>query len=57
MIAQQTLRHKSKKQSFRAVYWVTVLLNFGAFIWLHTPDGGAALLTFINGAFFSAVRF
>ncbi|MBS3954726.1 MAG: cold shock and DUF1294 domain-containing protein [Methylomicrobium sp.] len=47
MIAQQTLRHKSKKQSFRAVFWVTVLLNFSAFIWLHTP-GGASALSFIE---------
>jgi len=49
MIAQQTLRHKSKKQSFRAVFWVTVTLNIGAFIWLHTPEGGAALSSIING--------
>jgi len=56
MIAQQTLRHKSKKQPFRVVFWGTVLLNTSVFIWLHTTDG-AALLTFNNGAFFSAVRF
>ena len=48
MIAQQTLRHKSKKQDFRAVLWVTVVLNIGAFIWLHTPEGGAALSFIIN---------
>lgn len=33
LIAQQKLRHKSKKQSFRSVFWVTVLLNCGAFAW------------------------
>ena len=49
VIAQQTLRHKSKKQSFRAVFWVTVILNIGAFIWLHTPEGGAALHSIISG--------
>lgn len=48
MIAQQTLRHKSKKQTFRAVFWGTVLLNSGIFIWLHTPNGGMALRSFIN---------
>ena len=49
MIAQQTLRHKSKKQSFRAVFWVTVILNIGLFIWFHTPEGGAILSSIING--------
>ena len=43
LIAQQKLRHKSKKQSFRAVFWVTVILNFAIFIWLLTPKGNAVL--------------
>ncbi len=34
MIAQQTFRHKSKKQSFRIVFWVTVFLNIAVFVWL-----------------------
>ena len=50
MIAQQTLRHKSKKQNFRAVFWVTVILNVGAFIWLHTSEGGA-IKTFKSSLF------
>jgi len=29
LIAQQKLRHKSKKESFRFVFWVTVLLSCG----------------------------
>lgn len=36
LIAQQWLRHKSQKRSFRIVFWITVLLNIGIFIWLHT---------------------
>ena len=48
MIAQQTLRHKSKKQSFRAVFWVTVVLNIGLFIWFHTPEGRVILSSIIN---------
>lgn len=48
MIAQQTLRHKSSKRSFRAVFWVTVVLNCGVFIWLLTPDGGAMLRSVID---------
>ena len=39
LIAQQTLRHKSKKGSFRVVLWITVLLNCAAFVWFHTADG------------------
>tara|TARA_R110002095_G_scaffold194091_1_gene172339 strand:- start:42 stop:617 length:576 start_codon:yes stop_codon:yes gene_type:complete len=37
LLAQQKLRHKSKKQSFRFVFWVTVCLNMGALGWLFTP--------------------
>jgi uncharacterized membrane protein YsdA (DUF1294 family)/cold shock CspA family protein len=43
LIAQQMLRHKSKKASFLAVFWVTVLINCGALLWLHTERGQAAL--------------
>ena len=39
LVAQQKLRHKSRKKSFRAVFWATVLLNCGVFIWLLTPTG------------------
>lgn len=39
LMAQQTLRHKSKKGSFRTVLWVTVLLNCAGLIWLHTSGG------------------
>lgn len=41
MVAQQTLRHKSKKRSFRVVFWITVLANCAALAWLHTSDGQA----------------
>lgn len=39
LLAQQTLRHKSSKTSFRVVFWVTVLLHGGALVWLHTAEG------------------
>lgn len=32
MLAQKFLRHKTQKQSFRAVFWVTVVLNVAAFM-------------------------
>jgi len=39
LIAQQLLRHKTKKESFRSVFWVTVGVNVGLFVWLLTPNG------------------
>ena len=36
-LAQQWLRHKSSKPSFRARFWATVALNVGAFAWLASP--------------------
>ena len=43
LIAQETRRHKSKKASFRTVFWVTVVLNCVALTWLHTESGQAAM--------------
>jgi uncharacterized membrane protein YsdA (DUF1294 family) len=43
LLAQNFLRHKSKKWSFQVVFWVTAALNCGALGWLFTPDGAAAL--------------
>lgn len=39
MVAQQTLRHKSKKPSFRFVFWITVVLNCAGTVWLLSPKG------------------
>ena len=43
LIAHQMLRHKSKKQPFRLIFWITVMLNCGAFTWLFTPEGAETL--------------
>ncbi len=43
LVAQQKLRHKSKKQPFRFVFWLTVLLNCAGLLWLFTPTGAAKL--------------
>ncbi len=48
LVAQQKLHHKSKKQSFRLVFWVTVLLNCSAFVWLFTPTGATTLQSLID---------
>jgi len=47
LVAQQKLRHKSSKQSFRVVFWVTILINCGAFVWSLTPAGSAVLRSLI----------
>jgi len=44
--AQTKLRHKSSKEKFKNVYWVTVLLNIGGLFWLHTEKG----TSFLNNA-------
>ena len=33
-LAQQLLRHKSKKQQFIIVFWVTIVINVGLLAWL-----------------------
>jgi uncharacterized membrane protein YsdA (DUF1294 family)/cold shock CspA family protein len=50
LAAQRLLRHKTKKQSFQIVFWVTVVLNCGAFGWLFSSKGADALHSFL-GAF------
>ena len=43
IVAQQILRHKSKKGTFRIVFWTAVLLNCAGLAWLHTAAGQAFL--------------
>lgn len=41
--AQRLLRHKSKKRSFRTVFWATVVLNCAGLAWLLSPSGAATI--------------
>jgi len=43
LVAQQVHRHKTKKASFRQVFWLTVLVNCGALGWLFSHWGVDAL--------------
>ena len=43
LVAQQLLRHKSKKQSFRTMFWITVVVNGAALAWLLSPSGARLL--------------
>ncbi len=48
MVAQQKLRHKTKKQEFRFIFWITVILNCTATVWLLTPQGTIILDSLIK---------
>ncbi|CAM2894911.1 DUF1294 domain-containing protein [Vibrio diazotrophicus] len=39
LLAQFHLRHKSKKQPFKTILWMTVFLNIGGYVWLFTETG------------------
>lgn len=41
--AQQQFRHKTRKQPFRLIFWLTVLANLGILAWLHTAEGAGYL--------------
>jgi uncharacterized membrane protein YsdA (DUF1294 family) len=45
LVAQQTLRHKSVKNSFRIIFWLTAVFNCAALVWVHTADGRVLLMT------------
>jgi len=48
LVAQQKFRHKSKKQPFRLIFWITVILNCGVFGWLFTPEGSSTLQSLLT---------
>lgn len=39
IFAQQLFRHKSSKREFQSIFWLTVLLNCGALIWVLSSYG------------------
>ena len=43
LIAQERLRHKTKKLGFRLIFWLTVLLNMAVMYFIHTPSGSEAV--------------
>ena len=43
LVAQRLFHHKSKKQSFQIVFWVTVILNCVSLGWLFSRSGVAVL--------------
>lgn len=41
IVAQQWLRHKTQKRSFRLAFWATVFLNLAGLVLLASPQGRA----------------
>ncbi|PME35205.1 hypothetical protein BCV39_19405 [Vibrio sp. 10N.286.55.E10] len=39
LLAQFQLRHKSRKQPFKFILWVTIMINIGCFVWLFSEPG------------------
>ncbi|MCK4587986.1 MAG: DUF1294 domain-containing protein [Gammaproteobacteria bacterium] len=48
IIAQQKLRHKTKKTSFLIIFWIALFVNVGVFSWLHTQQGSSVLHSYTN---------
>lgn len=50
LTAQRLLRHKSRKQSFQIVFWVTVILNCCVLAWFFSSSGAEALRSMLGAA-------
>ena len=49
ILAQQLLRHKTAKPSFRAVFWASVLINVFVFVTLNAPGVARSIVDLIGG--------
>ncbi len=49
IIAQERLRHKTQKLSFRRVFWFTIITNYGMLLALHVGIGSKLLRNLIYG--------
>lgn len=43
--AQRLVRHKTRKQPFRSVFWITVLVNMTGLLWFLSAHGQAVWST------------
>jgi uncharacterized membrane protein YsdA (DUF1294 family)/cold shock CspA family protein len=51
LLAQQTLRHKSRKKEFQGEYKFIVILNVAVTAWFLTPRGPELTMTFLEKVF------
>jgi len=43
LVAQRLVRHKTRKQPFRLIFWITVLVNIAVLLWLLSKHGQTIL--------------
>lgn len=43
LVAQRVFRHKTRKQPFQFLFWITVAVNTVAMVWLLIADGASGL--------------
>lgn len=48
LIAQESLRHKSRKTSFQVLFAISVVLNVVALVWLNSADSGVFLIQLLS---------
>lgn len=48
LLGQKVFRHKTKKAEFQLAFWISVLINCGAFVWLLTDEGAEYLRSLIG---------
>lgn len=48
IVAQQTLRHKTIKLSFRVSFWLSVVVNIGVFVFACSPEGSSRLVELVR---------
>ena len=49
LLAQFQLRHKSRKQPFKFILWVTIVLNIAGFVWLFSESGRSLVHSALTG--------
>jgi uncharacterized membrane protein YsdA (DUF1294 family)/cold shock CspA family protein len=48
LVAQRLLHHKTQKQSFQTTFWVTVVVNCCALVWMLSPSGTRILRSILG---------
>lgn len=48
MIGQRVLRHKTVKQPFRFIFWLTVIVNCAAAFWFVFPTAANNVLNYMH---------
>ncbi len=52
LVAQFQFRHKSRKQPFKFILWITIFINIGCFVWQFTASGKVLINGILNSYLF-----